>query len=46
MRFCLVEFAVVGVIEQMFDQVKIRETDRDTLHFVWRESPDQKISDF
>ena len=27
-RFCLGEFAVVGDIEQMFHQVKVRETDR------------------
>ena len=30
----------------MFHQVKVRETDRDALRFVWRESPDQNISDF
>ena len=46
MRFRLGEFAVVGDIEQMFHQVKVRETDRDTLRFVWRESPNQNISDF
>ena len=28
MRFCLGQFAVVGGIEQMFHQVKVRETDR------------------
>ena len=46
MRFGLGEFAVVGDIEQILHQVKVRETDRDALHFVWRESPDQNISDF
>ena len=46
MRFCLGEFVVVGDIEQMFHQVKVRETHRDALRFSWRESSDQNISDF
>ena len=37
---------MVGDIEQMFHQVRVRETDRDASHSVWRESPDQNISDF
>ena len=45
MRFRFGEFAVVGDIEQMFHQVKVTETERDVLRFVWRESPDQDISD-
>ena len=46
MRFCLGELAVVGDIEQMFHKMKVRETDRDALRFVWREPPDQNISEF
>ena len=46
MRFRIGEFAVVGDIEQMFHQLKVRKTVRDALRFAWRESPDQNNSDF
>ena len=40
MRLRFGEFAVGGDIEQMFYQVKVRETDRGALRFICRESPD------
>ena len=46
MRFRFGEFAVVGDVEQVFHQVKVRESDRDASLFVWRESADENISDF
>ena len=45
MPFHFGEFAVVGDMEQMFHQVKVRETDRDASRFAWKESPGQN-SDF
>ena len=46
MRFHFGKFPVIGDIEQMFHQVKVKETDRNALRFVWRESPYQNFSDF
>ena len=46
MPFHFGEFAVVGDMEQLFHQVKVRETDRDASRFAWKESPGQNISDF
>ena len=29
------KFVVVGDIEQMFHQIKVREVERDALRFIW-----------
>ena len=36
---------MLGDIEQIIYQVKVKSTDRDTLRFLWRDSPDKAIKD-
>lgn len=37
---------MLGGIEQTFNQVKAKDTDRNALHFLWREPPGKTISDY
>ena len=39
------KYAIMGDIEIMFLQLKVIEEDLDALHFVWRDSDQDKISD-
>ena len=34
--FCLIKYAVIADIEQIFHQLKIKENDQDALRFLWR----------
>ena len=36
---------MLGDIEQIIYQVKVKGTDRDALGFLWRDSPDKAIKD-
>lgn len=42
LRFRQGSLAVVADIKEMFLQIKIRETDRDSLRFLWRDKVDEK----
>ena len=45
-NFFLGEIVVLGGIEQAFNQVKAKDTDRDALHFLRREPPGKTIGDY
>ena len=45
-RFRKGEYAVIADIEQMFHQIFVLEKDRDTLCFLWRDTPSGKIDDY
>ena len=32
-------------IEQMYHQIKVKESDQDALRFVWRNTPEEEIED-
>ena len=40
------KYAIIGVIEKMFLQLKVIEEDLDGLRFVWRNSDQDEISDY
>ena len=40
------KYAIMGDIEKMFLQVKVKEEDLDALLFVWRDSDQDEISDY
>ena len=45
LRFLRNKFAVMADIEQMYHQIKVKESDQDALRFVWRNTPDEEIED-
>ena len=46
LRFRKNEFAVMSDIEKMFHQVGVKRSDRDSLRFLWRDSPKLPINDY
>ena len=45
LRFRRDKFAVMADIEQMYHQIKVKESDQDALRFVWRNTPEEEIDD-
>ena len=45
-RFRLRQYAVIAEIEQMFHQIKVRESDQDALGFLWRTAKFQNPVDY
>ena len=45
-RFCQGKYAVMADIEKMFHQIFVSPNDTDALKFLWRESPDEVLSDY
>ena len=46
LRFRRDKFAVMMDIEQMYHQIKVKESDQDALLFVWRNTPEEEIDDY
>ena len=44
LRFHREKFAVMADIEQMYHQMKVKESDQDALRFVWRNTPEEEIN--
>ena len=40
------QYAIMGDIEKMFLQIKVKEEDIDALRFIWRDNIEQNISDY
>ena len=45
LRFRRGKFAAMADIEQMYRQIKVKESDQDALRFVWRNTPEEEIKD-
>ena len=45
LRFRRDNFAAMADIEQMYHQIKVKESDQDALRFVWRNTPEEEIDD-
>ena len=45
LRFRRDKFAVMADIEQMYHQIKVKESDQDALIFAWRNTPKEEIED-
>ena len=45
LRFRRDNFAAMADIEQMYHQIKVKESDQDALRFVWSNTPEEEIDD-
>ena len=45
-KFRTGKYAIIGDIDKMFHQVRVCESDRDALRFVWREKPADELLDY
>ena len=45
LRFHRGKFAVMANIEQIYHQIKVKESDQDALPFVWRNTLEEEIKD-
>ena len=45
LRFRRDKFAAMADIEQMYHQIKVKESDQDALRFVWSNTPEEEIDD-
>ena len=46
LRFRRDKFAAMMDIEQMYHQIKVKESDQDASLFVWRNTPEEEIDDY
>ena len=45
LKFRRGKFAVMVDNEQMYHQIKVKESNKDALRFVWRNTPEEEIDD-